>query len=147
MKYFAYGSNMNPERMRDRGVLFKDRQYAVLKGWKLAFNKMASDEGVGYANIVKDESGVVEGIVYEIDQSGIDRLDQAEGCPTHYYRDIVVVKLDSGAEVEAVVYIANENKIDNNLKPTKAYLKHLLKGCDLLTKEYCEKLKKIETVD
>ena len=39
------------------------------------------------------------------------------------------------------------NGIDRGIKPSREYLRHLLKGCDLLSEDYCKKLKKIETID
>ena len=45
------------------------------------------------------------------------------------------------------MYIAKEDMTAEGLKPTKEYLNNLLKGCDILSKEYCEKLRNIETID
>ncbi|MCX8189580.1 MAG: gamma-glutamylcyclotransferase, partial [Nitrososphaeria archaeon] len=55
-------------------------------------------------------------------------------------------RLDSGEQLEAVTYVANPRKIKDGLKPSREYLNHLLKGCDLLSKEYCEKLRLQETL-
>jgi len=148
MKYFAYGSNMDPERMRNRGVKFSKREHAVLKGFKLVFNKISGrNPGEGYANIVEDDKEVVEGVLYEIEEDDLIELDRREGCPSHYIRKKVNVALENGQVVEAITYIANQNKTREGLKPSREYLEHLLKGCDLLSKEYCEKLRKVETLD
>ena len=149
MKYFAYGSNMDPERMRKRGVNFLKREWAVLKGWSLKFNKIVSrnPEKEGYANIVKDNKGTVEGILYEISEKDIQELDKHEGYPSHYNKITVRVNLKDGKEVEAVTYVAQPDKVRDGLKPCREYLNHLLKGCDLLSEEYCEKLRKWETLD
>jgi cation transport regulator ChaC len=146
MKYFAYGSNMDQDRMKQRNIRFSKREHAILKGYRLEFNKIASGNE-GYANIVKDTNGIVEGILYEIEEEDIRKLDRYEGCPNHYYRITVNVELDNGQIVEASTYIANQSMIKEGLKPRKSYLEHLLKGCDLLSKEYCEMLKKVETLD
>ncbi len=148
VNYFAYGSNMNPERMRERGINYSQRKPATLKGWKLAFNKVASkNPKEGYANIISDINSIVEGILYEIYDSDISKLDKYEGCPEHYCRILVKVLMHDGQEVEAITYVANPNKIRDGLRPSKEYLSHLLKGCDLLPKEYCERLREIKTVD
>lgn len=148
MKYFAYGSNMNPNRMRERGINFSKREYAILERWILKFNKVASDNpNKGYANIEKDERSLVEGILYTIQDLDIEKLDGYEGYPNNYKKLKVRVKLDNGEEDEAITYVANPNKVKNGLKPSKNYLDHLLKGCDLLSEEYCEKLKKWKTLD
>lgn len=148
MKYFAYGSNMNPERMRERGVNFSNREHAILEEWRLEFNKIASrNSKEGYANIVEDEKSVVEGILYTIQDSDIEKLDRYEGYPDHYNRIKVRVKLDDGREIETITYIAKPDKVREGLKPSKKYLNHLLKGCDLLSEKYCEWLKSQETVE
>ena len=147
MKYFAYGSNMDPERMRKRGIRFSRREHAVLEGYRLEFNKVSSQNPrEGYANIVEDAESVVEGILYEIKESDLRKLDKFEGYPSHYRRTRVYVKLDNGERVEAITYIAQPEKVKSGLRPSNKYLSHLLRGCDLLSEEYCEKLKRIPTL-
>lgn len=148
MKYFAYGSNMNPERMKEREIKFSKRVYAILEGWRLEFNKIASrNPNEGYANIMEDKKCIVEGILYEIADADIKQLDKYEGYPNHYDRVTVKVKQDNGQKIEAITYIAQCNKIRGGLKPSKEYFEHLLKGCDLLSEEYCERLRIWETLD
>ncbi|MEM2057119.1 MAG: gamma-glutamylcyclotransferase family protein [Thermoproteota archaeon] len=146
--YFAYGSYMNPDRMKERGVRFYKRIHAVLEGYRLEFNKLSSRNPMeGYANIIPNMSEKVEGILYEIEEEGLKMLDRCEGYPQHYCRMKVTVKLDDGREIVAVTYIARPEKCRIGLKPTKEYLNHLLKGADLLSEEYYEKLSKVETLD
>ncbi len=148
MRYFAYGSNMDPRRMKKRGVEFTSREWACLKGWRLEFNKEASSgPGVGYANIVEDKDGVVEGILYEITEEGLYKLDDYEVCPDHYARIQVGVVLKSGEGVEANTYVAQPDWVSEGLKPTRDYIQHLLAGCDLLSHEYCERLRNWELLD
>jgi len=139
---------MNPERMRERNIKYSKRKHAILKAWKLKFNKIASrNSREGYANIVPDENETVEGILYETEDSGISKLDKHEGYPNHYIRSCIKVLLDDGQEVDAITYVANCDKISDGLRPSKGYLDHLLKGCDLLSKEYCKRLTELETLD
>ena len=148
MKYFAYGSNMDPDRMKQRGVNFLKREHAILEGWKLLFNKIASrNPNEGYANMEKEEGSVVEGILYEIQGSDMEKLDRYEGYPNHYKKISIKVRLDTGEEMEAITYVANPNKVREGLKPSKEYINHLLKGCDLLSLEYCERLRRWETLN
>lgn len=147
VRYFAYGSNMNLERMRERGVNYISRKRGILRGWRLAFNKIAgNNSNGGYANIVKDESAMVEGVLYEIDERGIKNLDIYEGCPEHYDRQLLPIQTEEGP-VEAFVYIANPDKIKEGLKPKKEYLHHLIKGSYILSEGYRRKLASIEILD
>jgi gamma-glutamylcyclotransferase (GGCT)/AIG2-like uncharacterized protein YtfP len=139
---------MDIVRMRERGIRFSKREWAVLEGYRLVFNKIASRNRMeGYANIVKDGGSYVEGILYDITDEDIEKLDKHEGYPQHYDRKKLKVRLANGETVEAVVYVAQKGMTSDGLKPSKDYLNHLLKGCDLLSKEYCENLRNVETID
>jgi gamma-glutamylcyclotransferase (GGCT)/AIG2-like uncharacterized protein YtfP len=134
--------------MRERRINFSKREHAILEGWRLEFNKVSSkNPKEGYANIVKNENSVVEGILYEISDSDLKTLDKYEGYSSHYGRIKIIVKMDNGEKVEAITYIAKPDKVKDGLKPSREYLDHLLKGCDLLSEEYCKKLRKWETLD
>ncbi|MEM7079448.1 MAG: gamma-glutamylcyclotransferase family protein, partial [Pseudomonadota bacterium] len=66
-RYFAYGSNMNPERVRERGLSFERVYGAVLPGYRLCFDKAAKHHaGIGHANIVFAPGDEVYGVVYEL---------------------------------------------------------------------------------
>jgi len=148
MKYFSYGSNMNPDRMNSRMIYYSKREHGILIGWKLKFNKISNNNyNIGYANIEQDESGIVEGILYKIKDSDLKKLDIYEGCPNHYYHKQVKIKLDDEQIVEATTYIAQPSKIKNGLKPSKEYLRHLLKGNDFITIDYYKKLKYLDTIE
>lgn len=151
MKYFAYGSNMDPERMKSRKVPFTARKWAILRGYSLTFDKKAmAGEGIGYGNIVKCEhfrDSSVEGILYEIDEPGLWRLDNCEGYPHHYDRKELKVELTDGTNASAWTYTARPEKVSKGLEPTREYLSHYLKGSDLLSREYVEMLSSVETFD
>lgn len=148
--YFAYGSNMNLERMQKRvGGEFRNPRGAVLKGYRLVFNKKASKKkGVGYANILHEKNKEVEGVLYEITEAGLKELDGYEGYSNHYIRKKLPVKIKGSSEtVYAWVYIAVEDKTESGLKPDKEYLSHLLKGESFLSEDYMEFLKQVKTID
>lgn len=147
MKYFAYGSNMNKDRMKERKINFTSRQFAKLFGYKLVFNKKAKDGEFAYANIIASENDCVEGAVYEFPESDITLLDQKEGYPLHYDKTIVKLIDNSGNQIEAITYVAQANKIKQGLLPQKKYLNHLLAGQDILSKEYFDQLTQTKTCD
>jgi cation transport regulator ChaC len=65
--YFAYGSNMNPARVRDRGLPFEHVQGAVLPGVRLTFDKQSRDHPrSGHANLTLDADGCAEGVLYRL---------------------------------------------------------------------------------
>lgn len=148
VNYFAYGSNMNPERMKKRGADFRSREPLVLRGFTLAFNKISSGKpGAGAANIVPDEKGSVEGILYKITWRGIYKLDIFEGYPNEYERKYL--KVDRGMEGEELIvtYMARPDRVYDGLSPTREYMRHLLAAGPELSASYYEGLKAIRTLD
>ncbi len=118
------------------------------------FNKtsLKSDsEDIGFANIVetKNESDVVEGLLYNFTESDFNKLDVYEGVKDgHYYKAIVQTLItggkDKGKQVEAITYISKKTR--EGLRPPRWYLDHLLKGKDFLSEEYYKKLVDTETL-
>ncbi|GAB4167234.1 MAG: gamma-glutamylcyclotransferase [Planctomycetota bacterium] len=144
--YFAYGSNMNPERMELRRAFFSRRIHGVLDGWSLAFDTVRSD-GSAAANIHPSPGCRVEGALYLVPPSSLDALDRFEGVPHHYVRTEVIVRTASEGLVPAIAYVATEASLREGIFPTKEYLSHLLRGEDLLSPEYFNTLKAQRTAD
>lgn len=143
--YFAYGSNMDFERLKEREIFFEFLGKATLHNFELCFNKIASiKNGAGYANIIDKVGGSVEGLLFNIEN--IATLDGYEGYPFHYEKYKLFVTLNE-KNIEAVVYIANPEKTKQNLKPTKEYLNRLLTAKEYLSAEYYEQLQRTETID
>ncbi len=148
VSYFAYGSNMNPARMKERGVIFYSRKLLILPGYSLKFHKITSyGPNTGAANIVLDDNGVVEGILYKVTWTGIRNLDKFESYPTEYDRVALKVAHSEGVEKEIYTYIAHPHKTKDGLKPARFYLDHLLAARDILSPGYFEQLQKWETSD
>lgn len=146
--YFAYGSNMNPERMIERNVGFSQRRRAMLKGFKLKFNKVSErNPNEGFANIVHDHNELVEGVLYKIMKSDLPKLDLVEGYPSHYDRFKLGIELDNGKKVKAEVYIAQPDYVRDGMKPSRSYMEHLLAGKDIISDRYYRILGAFKTLD
>ena len=136
--YFAYGSNMNCERMLGRVGEFTIVGRGVLKDYYLAFNKIAKGKvGEGYANVMNSPGDLVEGVVYQFDE--IRKLDKPEGYPIHYDRQLMTISIDGGF-VEAWVYFARSSRISDGLMPSRNYMNHLLLGKEYLSEAYFRNL-------
>lgn len=148
MKYFAYGSNCNPQVMKRKGVEYSVRERATLPGYRLLFNKKAYreslPEGIGFANINDDPEGAVEGVLYEIGDQCLDLLDRSERYPEHYNRIQVVVETDDGPQ-ECFAYRAQPDKVAEGLVPSRNYLNHILAADDFLSRQYFEALDRSHT--
>lgn len=141
--YFAYGSNMNPRRMAERGMRFLRAYGGVLSGWCLHFNKRAHGKrGIAYANIVPCDHGDVEGVLYRlVDRHEIARMDPFEGYPERYLRQHLEIRLDDGETRTAWVYVATAAWQSEGLLPERHYLNHLLAGRPWLSPGYYRRLR------
>ncbi|UCO96591.1 gamma-glutamylcyclotransferase [Metapseudomonas lalkuanensis] len=139
--YFAYGSNMNPARMRSRGLVFSEAMAGRLEGYALCFDKRAHDRpGRSYANIRYQRDGVVEGVLYRLaHEDEIWKMDPFEGTPIFYSRERMPVMTAQGVQ-PAWVYVANPAMREEGLWPTRSYLEHLLAGREFLSRAYWDSL-------
>ncbi|MBW1689895.1 MAG: gamma-glutamylcyclotransferase [Deltaproteobacteria bacterium] len=148
MNYFSYGQSMDNEKMREWDVEFSGRNRARLLGYRLEFNKISLENpDEGYANIVQFENGIVEGLLYEIREEDLSKLDEHEGCPDQFERIEVEVLSDSWQRVKAFTYGARPDKVKSGLKPTMEHIGHLLAAGNLLSESYRRKLSVWETLD
>ena len=104
--YFAYGSNMNPERMGKRCPGATVIGVALLRGYRLSERL--------YADIDPEPGGAVHGVLYAITAEHLKSLDLCEGCPRTYRRMTVDVEC-SGKIYPALVYeMTPETKAERN---------------------------------
>ena len=163
--YFAYGSNMNPARVRERGLRVTAVRGAWLKDRRLVFDKVAHRTGsetyrnpirasetpsatvrsrlapnAAHANIAYAPGERVEGVLYKL--AGVDeilKMDPFERAPWNYGRDAVQVQ--AGEDVLwAWTYFANPAVRRDGLNPPAEYLAHMLAGRDYLSADYFERL-------
>lgn len=151
--YFAYGSNMDARRLfTDRlaadGVPAGPRIAGRLDNWRLTFDKQARmPPGAGAGNIVPRDGAVVHGTLNLLPVAGFTVLDRHEGVADGHYerRTLKVRRGDDGRTVDAIVYVALRTA--HGLRPTRAYLGHLLAGQDLLPPDYVRWLRETPTLD
>ena len=118
MYYIAYGSNLNFKLMRSRCPRARPVFYLngvrvnKLSGWSLSFNR--------YANIIKNNNGVVPIGLWKITKHCEKELDIYENFPILYSK--IYFKYYS---IKAMTYVMNSNKL---LKPSNTYLKLIYQG-------------------
>lgn len=146
--YFAYGSNMNPARVKARGIDYQQLLPGRLDNYRLHFNKRASGkEGVAYANIAYCQGSVVEGVLYRLPSpQTIHVMDPFEGHPVRYRRETLSIQTAAGLE-SAWVYLANRHVIADKLLPERSYLNHLLAGRSLYSEAYHQWLLSHECIE
>jgi gamma-glutamylcyclotransferase len=124
--YFAYGSNLLKKQMQNRVGEMREPQVCRLADYRFAFNKRKGN-GPIYANIVKQPGSTVWGVIYRCSEQAMRKLDQYEGIG-HYHRQPVDVVDCSGATIRAVAYVANDDCICPDGKPSDEYLHRIITG-------------------
>jgi len=98
--YFAYGSNMVLEAMRERCPTARALVPAVLTGWRYRINDR------GFATVVPEAGSVVHGLLWEIDAEAEAALDVYEALDEGMYLKTQLTVTRSGQRVTAMVYLA-----------------------------------------
>jgi gamma-glutamylcyclotransferase len=140
--YFAYGSNMNWDQMRRRCPSAQFISVGRLPGYRFAIARHSRLRKCGTANIYADDGGEVWGIVYEVNEEDLARLDNFEDG---YSRTNVIVCSSANGQrpIKALVYIAP--KEDNAPLPNAEYKQLMLEGALYwrLPHPYCVMLESI----
>ncbi len=151
MLYFAYGSNLDPEQMRERCPGHRVVGLAVLHDQRMAFPRFSQRWGGGVAGLVPAHGEQVYGVVHDLTETDLAALDRCEGYrgPGDQHNDcdrelltVEIVRPDDGSvprRVRACAYIARPS---NPQPPSRRYLEAILRGArhHRLPEEYVEKL-------
>ncbi|XP_038045613.1 uncharacterized protein LOC119720130 [Patiria miniata] len=152
--YFAYGADMNKNRLTSYiGREADHRLWGVLFGFQLTFNKRGADlEAGGFPNIAFSPDSSVEGCVYLITPSELQKLDRHIGCPKFYTKAMFPVWMMNCAEpnelgvaqycIPALTYVAQDkwtlSQEEKQLVESDYSVGQCLKGSDLLTPSYVQ---------
>ena len=124
VKYFAYGSNLDLLQMKRRCPLSKLISKGSLSGHRLTFNKYSSGWGGGVADVIQEQGSEVWGLIFEISDSDLERLDRYEGYhkdqTSLYERWKAVINTSHGQVCDVWVYTVVEKQ--KLVQPTLEYL-------------------------
>ena len=121
MLYFAYGSNLNHQQMKNiRCLGSKYLKTIFLKDYKLLFGHPNKLNIFGYANIVKKKGSKVPGAIWVITKKHEKILDDYEGFPNSYQKRYFYL---NGKKI--MFYIMNKCFIK---KPPESYVNTIKAG-------------------
>jgi gamma-glutamylcyclotransferase (GGCT)/AIG2-like uncharacterized protein YtfP len=151
MIYFAYGSNMDWDRItsRDRAPSAQFLFRATLPEFVLRFTRRSDKQKTGTADVVAESGALVWGAVFHIEDQDSDKLDSAEGVNSDAYRReqlTVFVENDSSRLLVRVRTYVVCRKKEEHQSPAQWYLDHILKGARRwgLPADYVARLEAIE---
>jgi len=137
--YFAYGSNMDYSQMISRCPDSKLMGKAILQDHKIAFTRFSSKWDSAVADILVSPGDSVWGILYEVSEDDLRKLDKYEGHPYIYIRKKhIVLKVASEYNIEQLnsstrnEFTSFETEVyevvkkDLSLKPKLNYLRPIL---------------------
>ncbi len=120
--YIAYGSNTNHEFMASRCLDAEFISKTVIRNYRLEFHGI---ENNSYLTIVPDDSSEVEAAVWMISETDEAILDNFEGFPKLYRKEMLDISLN-GTPKKALVYIMNEGA--KKAIPSESYFNCVLDG-------------------
>jgi len=148
MKLFVYSCNIMKELADQRRLKYTSARGAVLDSYELGFKKPSLRQAnKGYPSLHPKKGSRVEGVLYEMDESEVAKIDQYEGIPERSKRIPVKVRLvEDGSEVAAETHFGTVFK--EGLRPSDLYIRRLLSGVETygLSQEYAAFLKTFDTV-
>ena len=146
MLYFAYGSNMSIDRLKDRVPSAVVKTTGFITGHILKFNKVSHGSGKGNIEDTGNPNDIVYGVVYELDKTEKPTLDQAEGLGGGYDEKTVTVSTNEG-QIQAITYYAT--KTNDSLKPYDWYMNHVITGAkeNNLPKEHIKDLVVVDSIE
>lgn len=151
--YFAFGSNMNIERLetarlKPEGLSVEAVIGGRLDDFRVCFDKTAPHLILGgVTNIQESPGDCVYGTLNWVDERALTVLDHYESVAENLYQRVQVrCQRSDGAWVDAVAYQA-QPPFDQDALPNREYLSHLLAGEAYLPKDYFSRLRNWPTVD
>jgi gamma-glutamylcyclotransferase (GGCT)/AIG2-like uncharacterized protein YtfP len=154
MLYFAYGSNMDPAQLAQRCPSARFIAVAKLPDHRLAFTRFAKDRGCGTCDGIAEPGQAIWGIVFDISEANMKRLDECEGfqpgrplSANCYVREQRRVCRDGDSEKPLLVWLYCANRQPNAPLPNVAYKKQLVDGASFwrLPASYQAQLERIQT--
>lgn len=103
--YFAYGSNMDTEQMRQRCPEADLVSIGTISRWRFRINTR------GVATIVPEDESTVYGIIWRLSQVDEQNLDGYEGVEEGLYaKRTMEVRLGDGRRLKAFLYLAKDTE-------------------------------------
>ena len=128
--YFAYGSNMDEQHLREHCPSALCLGSARLDGHRLAFLRRSVRTGTGVADVVADPDGAVWGAVFELEEEDLGALDRKEGEGVAYRRREAMVTLSGNGAARRVHLYTVIAKEHSEVTPSREYLTRMIAAAE-----------------
>ena len=150
---FVYNELMNEDFFKEMGFDYIEKITVTLSAQRLVFNRLPPEgtgaEGQGLPNIepTPNNAGMMEGVLYEMQDTFLPRLDEFHGYPGECNRKLMGLNRHDFNTVRGIVYFAQPNRIGKKLKPNKALMQLYKKTRKEMTMLYFARLMNTRTCD
>ena len=135
--YFGYGSNLNAADWSrwcsERGYAetsfdasFKKMANAWLADYRPGFTVRAASRGGGVLDIVPAPGCVVPGVLFEVNEDAIAKLDRKEGAPRFYRRLNIAVQTAAGFQKAFTYQVVSPQ--GDYIQPSEEYARIVSEG-------------------
>jgi gamma-glutamylcyclotransferase len=125
---FAYGSNLHERRMRSRVSTASAVTIGYVQQRQLRFHKRSVDGSAkADAAFTAVTSDRVWGVVYRLSRHEKPELDKHEFLGVGYDQELVAVNTNNGS-IQAWMYVARRDTIDESLMPYSWYCGYIIAG-------------------
>ena len=127
MHYYAYGSNMSSDYIRDYCPSAKFVARAMLANFHIEFRRYSTNLSGGISSIIEAPGERVYGVLYDIAEEELLALDVLENVPEGIYRrDRFLVMREDNQWVAADLYRVSNP--DGPYTPAKSYVDYMVAG-------------------
>ena len=123
MQYFAYGSNLSRQQMKERCPDSRPLFVATLPNYKMVMSGWSRKWMGGVATILHSRGDKVRGAVYEVSDACLRQLDKHEAG----YARLNVTVFDEDNEPHQVVTYIKSGQIEPS-QPSRSYGEALRRG-------------------
>ena len=119
---FAFGANLDPIVLKNRGIQPLNQVPLILENYKLVFNQPGPWKGAGYADILSETGKTVPGYLYLIRECDAKKMDYLEAGP--FLGKHKRIQISQGPH-SFYAYKVTGAVMMAGLKPTHIYLKKI----------------------
>ena len=129
IRVFSYNELLNEDFFKEKGFEYIDKLTVSLSAQRIVFNRIPPEgtgiDGQGLPNIepTPNNAGMMEGVLYDMDDTFLPKLDEFHGYPEECTRKLMDLNAHDFHTVRGIVYFAQPNRIAEKLKPSKELMK------------------------